>query len=1334
MPPELPSEGFSCSVWRDNLVLFGGKAGSGDLLGAVWHAPAAEAWGEGAAAAPAQVQLSALPCTGPVPAARCYHTAHIYGDDLVIVHGLVREVDALHSRSVPVLDLAAGEWRALPCSGAVPPSRCHHASALSGDSVLMVGGFALAPAGEDEAGLVYELSLPAMTWRQVSTGGVGEAPRLWGHIAVHWEDKLVLHGGVDTLMDSESDAVHFWDRGRREWRSVDFGAAGPAAHAGAEATAAPAQLSPPRHGAAAAATVQLRALHSFAATDQRQLSFTRGTLLEAAAPGPGDGGHELAGWRRARLDGREGWVPQNYVEELPQTPVLPAAQLTASRLLTAADCGRRVQIAETGVVVRVTQRGAAWGWKKVRVGDLLPCETAYRPPASQSAPDASPLSADLRRSPQRGCASPRADQHPPAAPVSRSSHAGAAVDGWGLLVWGGERGEPSRKLGDAWVLDLRSGEWQRIAADGAAPPPAGLPCVWHRGAACIPTPAARTLHLLDISSRAWSQCLLVVGPPRALAAGSPPQRRLRSASPAPAPPPPAVSSCGAPQYAAQDGMQRSRATSPPFGGGVHAVTTPPSATELIRARYTPGRAGSPQHAPPPTLIPPPPPPGGAAAARNGPVYAAPVLADAAAAAPMEHPALPGGRRSGGGGGGGGTEPIGAWRQRHFREGLTSPPQSAPPAPAESDIFFQAHSPLQQHYQELTSEPTAFSPPSADRRTPTARRSPPPSAPACSNLPSTPPIPPHPWAAAAAGGGPRRCSAREEASQLRPGSTAPPTRRSSACGLSPMPPDCPPASQAGTSTASAPPPPSEPPPAVPAPAPAPSTASESGHPPSQPAAGADECPAPPTSQLTDDGLREEIARLRSEAAAARAAQQRIEELLTQSGLGTEVTAAQQRCVEALVQQAAAAAAEQEATSAAQQRCVEALQRHVDEIRGVLSTATAAAAAGGGSGSATPIEPAAGSALLADAASGSFHVGRPLADAACGSFVVGGGVADAGTSPHQAALDPSAAGAAARELVIDRGTADRRLGLLWQGDRLRGVSEDGAARNCGAEAFVGRRVTHCNGVRVFDAGGVRQAATGAAVVRLRFRGALLGESRRVSPPRRTRTASPRQRRAGSAPSGTPDRARALQSPLPPAVQRLRAAGRRASGEQRRSNSPVRRTASPTAVQQERRRSSNIQQQNSGIGPWGSSTPPSASPRGSPARPVQRAGSAARRASTPQARSPSPATSARSSTGLRQDSGRPLFLPNSARPSSPCSRHRRFGSHHVSLVVPRPAYAQPTQSSAQRRQSFQRGSMGPQSRGSVGGSRSGSPLLRSPHRQSPARAPRAGSAMRAPPVEIT
>eukprot|EP01062_Namystynia_karyoxenos_P041353 TRINITY_DN3013_c1_g1_i1.p1 TRINITY_DN3013_c1_g1~~TRINITY_DN3013_c1_g1_i1.p1 ORF type:complete len:913 (+),score=189.87 TRINITY_DN3013_c1_g1_i1:94-2739(+) len=498
-PPPLPGEGHSAVLYDGILHIFGGKAASGELLNNVWQVRMQ--WSDVAALSrprpPSQCAL--LPQVGVVPAPRCYHTAHVHGASMYVVHGLVRTPDAAHRYTLPALDLITGEWRCFPTTGDVPPARCHHAGAVVGDELFVIGGFPLGGAGgaSEEAGDaalgdadVFALNLESLVWTRIVPSGSSPAPRLWGHSAVPWDRKVVVYGGVDMDTDGESEVLWVWHCGRREWRAVSF-----------QAVEQEQQQQQPE---------RVRAIWDFAARDARQLTLAAGDLIEVLTHGGGAGGGP-AGWLFGRLNGKEGWFPGNYAA--PDGAGSPAPD-----------------------------------------GDVVRCPSPTR-----------------------------------AIPPPRSSHSACAVDGWGLLVWGGERGDPAERLSDVWLLDLRCGVWQRIAAEGAPPPPsAGLPCVWHGGAAAVAAPALRAVYLLDPCAARWTKTELTV---QRGAAPSPARTYLESA---PAELPLAPQRCPSPplsvplQHHPPPGSDSWAGGAPCNGGSPSAPGSEPPRAGTPRARLAPG--------------------------------------------------------------------------------------------------------------------------------------------------------------------------------------------------------------------------------------------------------------------------------------------------------------------------------------------------------------------------------------------------------------------------------------------------------------------------------------------------------------------------------------------------------------------------------------------------------------------------------------------------------------------------------------------------------------------------------------------------------------------------
>eukprot|EP01062_Namystynia_karyoxenos_P028853 TRINITY_DN21797_c0_g1_i1.p1 TRINITY_DN21797_c0_g1~~TRINITY_DN21797_c0_g1_i1.p1 ORF type:complete len:1119 (+),score=183.44 TRINITY_DN21797_c0_g1_i1:124-3357(+) len=373
----------------------------------------------------------------------------------------------------------------LAVSGAEPRARCYHAAAASGGQMYVVHGLLKAGDGEHhtDPGALPVLDLETAVWSALHTCGTPPGPRchhaaaiVGGELYVAGGYPLVPEGGGSTASAGQLFAL---DLVTLVWTMVTpLGVPGAPQLWGH--TLVPWDDKLVLYGGVSfRGGGEAGALWVWHCSRQqwREVRFgTRDSLGAAEAVRPPQG-VVRALWHWAAEDSRQlGLQPGDVVELVPSS--------AGSRGPEGWLHGRR-------------QPGGQMGWFP---GNYVEAASDVAAPVL--------------------CPSPRGAFPPP-----RSSHAACGVAGWGMLIWGGERGDPAERLSDVWLLDLRCGAWLRVAAEGDVPPPAaGLPMVWHRGTACIVAPALRSLYLLDTEARrAWRRADLHPAPaagPAAQRAGS----------------------------------------------------------------------------------------------------------------------------------------------------------------------------------------------------------------------------------------------------------------------------------------------------------------------------------------------------------------------------------------------------------------------------------------------------------------------------------------------------------------------------------------------------------------------------------------------------------------------------------------------------------------------------------------------------------------------------------------------------------------------------------------------------------------------------------------------
>mmetsp|Transcript_19719 Transcript_19719/g.59590 ORF Transcript_19719/g.59590 Transcript_19719/m.59590 type:complete len:540 (-) Transcript_19719:140-1759(-) len=146
---------------------------------------------------------------GPAPRSSAQAVVHrgymyVFGGEVCSPSGL----NFRHHRDLWRLDLDSFAWEILTARGG-PSARSGHRMAVWKNRLLVFGGFYSAARDTRYFSDVWEFDISELTWRQVTTAGVGPRPRGGCQMVVH-DNTLLLYGGhcVEVSKDrTESETV-----------------------------------------------------------------------------------------------------------------------------------------------------------------------------------------------------------------------------------------------------------------------------------------------------------------------------------------------------------------------------------------------------------------------------------------------------------------------------------------------------------------------------------------------------------------------------------------------------------------------------------------------------------------------------------------------------------------------------------------------------------------------------------------------------------------------------------------------------------------------------------------------------------------------------------------------------------------------------------------------------------------------------------------------------------------------------------------------------------------------------------------------------------------------
>eukprot|EP01012_Entosiphon_sulcatum_P016161 TRINITY_DN21089_c0_g1_i1.p1 TRINITY_DN21089_c0_g1~~TRINITY_DN21089_c0_g1_i1.p1 ORF type:complete len:602 (+),score=39.48 TRINITY_DN21089_c0_g1_i1:34-1806(+) len=233
------TEGHTAVAIERKAYIFGGKNAEGALVSTLWAM----------SLYPNLVDSTHDWCpiyvTGEEPPGRAYHAAVPYQSSMLVFGGVLAAPSTGKLAQQYVLELEAVQhlyafdtvncsWQHLQCVGEKPFNRCHHTLTISGNFLLLYGGFSLNPNGNGTQPHflfdVYQLDLATLMWTRVHSAS-GIPPTLWGHTAISYDKQMVVFGGVDILSSREVDYMCLWHVDKQRWCSVKFTTA-PSARAG----------------------------------------------------------------------------------------------------------------------------------------------------------------------------------------------------------------------------------------------------------------------------------------------------------------------------------------------------------------------------------------------------------------------------------------------------------------------------------------------------------------------------------------------------------------------------------------------------------------------------------------------------------------------------------------------------------------------------------------------------------------------------------------------------------------------------------------------------------------------------------------------------------------------------------------------------------------------------------------------------------------------------------------------------------------------------------------------------------------------------------------------
>ena len=173
-----PRSGHSAVVWRDMMIIFGGRDGRnhfGDLYAlrfrdASWHK---------------------IETTGTLVKRRYRHSAVMYGDCMYVFGGEQGGESTTEFPDFYEFDMVHKSWREVQAVGDKPSARSGHSAVVYRHSMYIFGGRNKTPQYFRD---LYRYEFVSKTWYLITTQGVSP-PRTYNHSAFTYRDSLYVFGG-----------------------------------------------------------------------------------------------------------------------------------------------------------------------------------------------------------------------------------------------------------------------------------------------------------------------------------------------------------------------------------------------------------------------------------------------------------------------------------------------------------------------------------------------------------------------------------------------------------------------------------------------------------------------------------------------------------------------------------------------------------------------------------------------------------------------------------------------------------------------------------------------------------------------------------------------------------------------------------------------------------------------------------------------------------------------------------------------------------------------------------------------------------------------------------
>eukprot|EP00013_Stygamoeba_regulata_P019579 CAMPEP_0177654394 /NCGR_PEP_ID=MMETSP0447-20121125/14303_1 /TAXON_ID=0 /ORGANISM="Stygamoeba regulata, Strain BSH-02190019" /LENGTH=621 /DNA_ID=CAMNT_0019158029 /DNA_START=286 /DNA_END=2149 /DNA_ORIENTATION=- len=170
--------GHSCVVWRDSMVIFGGRDGRNHFGDIYMYNFVDETW-------------SKLETRGALVKRRYRHSACIFGNCMFVFGGEQGGEQGVCFNDFYELNLETNEWREVHATGTVPEPRSGHTAVVHDGSMYIFGGKNKSP---QYFRSIYRFRFDTRTWSQVTADGIAP-PRTYNHSAFIYRNNLYVFGG-----------------------------------------------------------------------------------------------------------------------------------------------------------------------------------------------------------------------------------------------------------------------------------------------------------------------------------------------------------------------------------------------------------------------------------------------------------------------------------------------------------------------------------------------------------------------------------------------------------------------------------------------------------------------------------------------------------------------------------------------------------------------------------------------------------------------------------------------------------------------------------------------------------------------------------------------------------------------------------------------------------------------------------------------------------------------------------------------------------------------------------------------------------------------------------